>query len=154
MIDFPNKVITLVLVFLMLIVAPILWYYSRDDMISQRTVLNETEQFLDRVTDKAYITQSDIDDLYVGVNASGGTFDVKVKRYMPISVPNGDTTETKYVAVPYFDADTGKESQMTKGDIVKVTVKQVGVSPAQRMLWAFLRIDDNASDITLAATVD
>ena len=64
MTDFINKVITIVLVFIMLILAPLLISYMSTDMVTERLVLNEVSQFIDKVTDKGLITEYDINDLY------------------------------------------------------------------------------------------
>lgn len=70
--DFVNKIVTVVLTFIMLVIAPITWEYVRSEMITERLVLNEMVQFLDKVTDKGTITAEDLDDLYLGVNSTGG----------------------------------------------------------------------------------
>lgn len=155
MTDFPNKVVSILLVFVMLVIAPLLWNYSRDIMKMERAALNESELFLDKVTDKAIITDNDIDDFYIGLNATGGTYDVQVKRYISTSIPDdAGEVRTKYVSVPYKEKGTGKASLLNKGDIVKVEIKEVGSSPAKRMMWAILRIEDKKGDFSLAKAVD
>lgn len=154
MVDFPNKVVTIILVFLMLVLAPILWVYARDEMKSERLVLNEMSNFIDKTTDKALITQADIDDLYLGVNAAGGTFDVKVKRYIRMSTldENGEP-RTLYLSGDYIDKATNKPNPMNIGDVVKVTVDEVGMSPSKRLLWSILRVDSGESKFSLAGSV-
>ena len=39
--DFVNKIVTVVLTFIMLVIAPITWEYVRSEMITERLVLNE-----------------------------------------------------------------------------------------------------------------
>lgn len=154
MVDFPNKILTIILVFVMLVIAPITWMYTRDDMISDRLVLNEVAQFIDKTTDKALITQQDIDDLYIGINASGGTYDVKVKRYMPTPIPAGaGESRLLYSNVDYIDPVTGDALPMNKGDFVKVTVEEVGQSTAKRLLWTILKMDSGKTKITLTGSV-
>lgn len=146
MVDFPNKVVTIILVFVMMVLAPITWVYVRSEMVSQRLVLNEMANFIDKVTDKASITKQDLDDLYVGVNAAGGTYDVRVKRYIRTSVQDGSTTRTLYLA----DDSVGT---LNIGDVVKVTVVEVGTSPTKRLLWSLLRIDSGDGKFSLAGSV-
>lgn len=147
MTDFPNKIVTIILVFLLLIVSPVTWSFVRGDFKSERLVMNEMTQFLDKVTDKASITQADLDDLYFGVNATGGVYDVKVKRYVraPYRDDQGEN-RTVYVSTESFDF-------LNTGDIVKVTVEEVSMSPAKRLLWSILRVDEGRTKISLAASV-
>lgn len=137
----------------MLVIAPITWMYVRDDMITERLVLNEVAQFIDKTTDKATITQQDIDDLYIAVNASGGTYDVEVNRYVSTPTPSdvGDS-RMLYSNVDYLDVD-GKPLDLIKGDVIKVTAEEIGLSPAKKLLWTLLRVDSGSSKITLAGSV-
>lgn len=154
MIDFPNKVVTIVLVFLMLVVAPITWMYVRDDMTSERLVLNEVVQFIDKSTDTALITQQSMDDLYIGLNASGGTYDVEVKLYTPTPIPTGaGESRLLYSNIDYINKDTGEPVMMNKGDLVKVSVQEIGLSPAKKILWTLLRMDSAKTEITLSGSV-
>lgn len=145
--DFPNKIFTIVLVFLMLVVAPLLWVYVRGEMVAQRLVLNEVTQFLDKVTDKGFITQEDLDDLYYAINASGGTYDVRVRRYVRMSTQD-ENGETRTL---YLNAELN--GQMNQGDVVKVTVEELGTSPTKRLLWSILRVDEGKTKFSLAAAV-
>lgn len=147
MVEFPNKIFTILLVFLMLVVAPLTWQYVRSDMRAERLALNEVSQFIDRVTDKGSITQEDIDDLYLGVNATGGTYDVQVKRYIRQSIQTSTgETKTLYLSDDY-------KGDMNLGDVVKVTVEEIGISPAKRLLWSLLRVDEGQGSFTLAGSV-
>lgn len=147
MTDFPNKIFTIILTFIMLVVAPLLWVYVRGEMVAQRLVLNEVTQFLDKVTDKGFITKEDLDDLYFAVNASGGTYDVQVRRYVRMATQD-ENGETRTL---YLNADL--DGQMNQGDIVKVTVQELGTSPAKRLLWSILRVDEGKTKFSLAAAV-
>lgn len=151
--DFANKIVTVVLVFIMLVVSPTFWLYVRDDMISERLVLNEVAQFIDKATDKGEVTEQDIDDLYIGINAVGGTYDVKVTRYMPTPIPMGSgKSRIVYSNVEYTD-DAGEALQLNKGDLIKVSVSSVGLTPAKQMLWTVLRMDSSKGDFSLSGAV-
>ena len=76
----------------MLVVAPLLMSYMTSEMVTERVALNEVSQFIDRVTDKQMITKSDVDDLYIALGASGGIYNVEVKRYVVVSVPTKDAS--------------------------------------------------------------
>lgn len=117
------------------------------DMISQREALNEVTQFIDKVTDKAIITQADLDELYISLNATGGTYDVTVKRSIRLATQNDDGT-TKVIYMADDTVDT-----LNIGDVVKVHVEEVGVTPAKRLLWLLLKIDRGKFEFSLAGTV-
>lgn len=147
MLDFINKVVSITLVFIMMVLAPITISYMTTDMVAQREVLAEMSQFIDKVTDKATITQTDLDDLYLNLNATGGVYDATVKRYIRLATQNDDgSTKVIYMADDTVDG-------LNIGDVVKVEVKEVGVSSAKRLLWLLLGIDKGTFETTLAGTV-
>lgn len=152
MIDFPNKIVTIVLVFLMLVVSVITYSYVRGQMLSDRMVLNEAVAFIDKVKDKASITPEDLDDLYLGVNASGGTYDVSVQRLIRMATKDEDGTSRTVYLNDTKNLGEGTVN-MNVGERVKVTVKEVGVSPAKRLLWTLLRIDETRSEYSLVGAV-
>lgn len=145
--DFPNKIFTIILIFIMLVLAPLTWVYVREEMITDRIVLNEMAQFIDKVTDKASITQEDIDELYMAINASGGTYDVRVKRYIRMS------TQDEYGQPRTLYLSDDHIGNLNIGDVVKVTVEEVGKSPAKMLLWSLLKIDMGNSKFSLAGSV-
>lgn len=152
MVDFPARVFMVILTFVMLVIAPLLNVYIRAEMTAERVILNEIVQFIDKTTDKGTIVRNDLDELYVGVNAAGGVYDVKVKRYKKESVPTENPGETRviYLSQPLY---TDNGDVMALGEVVKVTVTEVGVSPTKRLLWSVLRMDSGGKPITLAGSV-
>ena len=63
--DFINKIITIILVFVMLVLAPILVSYKNDDMLARREILNDVELFIDKVQDTSSITNDDLNNISV-----------------------------------------------------------------------------------------
>ena len=117
MIDYINKVVSIFMIFVELVLAPLLINYVATEGINNRLVLNEVTQFIDKVTDKGSVTQYDIDDLYLGVNSCGGVFTVKVERYVRAAT---EDTMGK-IKTLYFSNDD--LSYLNVGDVVKVTVE-------------------------------
>jgi hypothetical protein len=163
--DFLNKVITLILIFVMLILAPLLLSYMSTDMSAERLVLNDVTQFIDKVTDRAAITEKDLNTLYLNVNSHGRAYEVTVKRYQvmeePIPSGSGDEiTETNLIYISMDDiealvngtSETGTIELNVK-DVVKVHVEEVAMSPGNRMLWTLLRVDKGRFEFSLAGTV-
>lgn len=146
--DFLNKVVTLILIFIMLVLAPMLISYMMTDMRAQRLVLNEVSMFIDKVTDKGTITQPDLDQLYLSVNSHGKTLDVTVKRFVRVASLDQTTGQVKTL---YFAADD--ISALNPGDIVQVTVREVGRSPLRSLTYSILKIDIGKFEFSLAGAV-
>jgi len=146
--DYVNRVVMVILIFVMLVVPPVLFSYVRAEMKAERIALNEVELFLDKVTDKGTITDQDLNDLYLGIAATGGIYDVKVSRLIRIST----LTEDGRIRTIYLD-ENYENTRMNMGDLVKVTVTEIGVSPAKRLLWHVLRIDEGKFEFSLVAAV-
>ena len=112
--DFINKVITIVLIFVLLVLAPLLISYMSTDMVTERLILNDVSQFIDKVTDKALITQYDLNDLYLAVNSHGGAYEVVVERYQLLEEPvPGSGTKLLYLKNDdTYDLMKGKEDEI------------------------------------------
>lgn len=153
MYDFPNKVITIVLIFVMLIIAPLMFAYANQAMVTQREALNQMQLFLNEVTDADVITQQDINSLYIGVNSSGGTFDVSVRRYIATPLPTTvGNSRLLYTNVPYIDS-SGNPITLNKGDLIKVTLTEIGVSPEQQLMYNILGLSPDTRPISLVEAV-
>ena len=155
--DFLNKVITIILIFVMLVLGPLLISYASTDMVAERLILNDVTQFIDKVTDKSLITAYDVNDLYMGVNSHGNSYDVTVERYQLIEEPLPDGS-TKLVYLKHddtYDLTIGEVDsvELNIKDVVKVTVKETSLSPGKRMFWNVLRIDKGSFEFSLAGTV-
>lgn len=158
MTDFLNKLVEVILVFILLVLAPITISYMTTEMVTQRTALNEVSQFIDRVTDKQMITKADVDDLYLALSATGGMYDITVKRYVPVSTPTieGGKTVVKSTYVSVDDIDNISDAQpvqLNVSDVVKVTVNEVVMSQGKKMLWAVLKLDSGKLNFSLAGSV-
>ena len=158
MTDFINKVITIVLIFVMLVLAPLLISYMSTDMVAERLILNDVTQFIDKVTDKGLLTNYDLNDLYLAVNSHGGAYEVKVERYQLLEepLPNGST---KLLYLKHDDVDNMMEGtvpdyiNLNVKDVVKVHVEEVSLSTGKRLLWSVLRVDKGKFEFSLAGTV-
>lgn len=147
--DFINKIVTIILIFVLLVLAPLLISYMGTDMVTERLVLNEVTQFIDRVTDKGEITNSDLNDVYLGVNSHGGIYDVRVERY--IRTATEDPLKVGTVKTVYYN--TENTGDLNVGDVVKVHIEEIGISNSKRLLWLLLRIDKGSFEFSLAGTV-
>ena len=145
--DYINKIVTLLLVFLMLVLGPLTFSYLSDEMTSKRLILNDVTTFLDKVTDQAVITDDDLNDFYLALNSHGMVLDATVTRYIA----------TPYVGVDgkaesgYFIVDDIKE--LNSGDIIKVSVEEIAISPGRRLMYYVLKVDTGKYRLDMAASV-
>ena len=173
--DFINKVITIVLIFVMLVLAPLLISYMSTDMTAERLILNDVTQFIDKVTDKYTITDYDLNDLYLAVNSHGGAYEVIVDRYQLYEEPAPESEGgTRILYIRQDDTEiladdenyTSDKTDITKTysefadsvnlntrDVVKVTVKEVALSSGKRLFWSIMRVDKGKLEFSLAGTV-
>ena len=157
--DFLNKVMTLVLIFIMLVIGPMLLSYSSTDMVAERLILNDVTQFIDKVTDKSIVTDYDINDLYLAVNSHGNSYNVEVARYQLLEEPLPDGS-TKLVYIRHDDMEKLVDGEDPDGmvelnikDVVKVTVTETNITPGKRLFWNILRVDKGTFNFSLAGTV-
>lgn len=147
--DFINKVVSIALAFVMLVLAPLQLSYKVDESIAKREILSEVSLFIDKAKDTLSITEEDLNKLYVACNSSGMAVDVKVKRLIRSDISKEGRIETVYYAVDDF-----KDLElMNAGDVVKVTVSEIGISTARRLTHTLLKIDDGKFEFSLARTV-
>ena len=157
MYDVLNKVFSIFLAFLALVLAPLTFSTLCSDMVTSREVLNDTSRFIDMVTDKGYVTQDDLDDFYLSINSHGGVYSAEVVHYQLIEEPMpGGTTKVLYVANSGIsDLEQGLVASVTLNtkDCVKVHVQAVAYTFGERLLYTVLRIDKGSQDFYLAGTV-
>ena len=169
MTDFINKIITLVLIFVMLVLAPLLISYMSTDMITERLVLIDVSQFIDKVTNKATVSEHDLNSLYLAVNSHGQAYDVTVYKYQVLEEPKptvGEVSTTKLIYVNMDELELlargevkDKDGQPTDfvelnpRDVIKVHVEEVSMSSGKRLFWNLLRVDKGLFEFSLAGTV-
>lgn len=147
--DFLNKTVSIIMVFVMLVLAPLLISYKSDEMLGKRMILNTVTSFIDQVKDTAKITEDDLDKLYLDCNSHGISVDVKVKRLIRTEITKNGIAQTSYFSVDSYDA----LQAINPGDVIQVQVKEVGVSPARRLTYNILKIDEGAFEFSLAGAV-
>ena len=147
--DFINKVITIALIFILLVMAPLLISYKTDEMIAKRQILNDVANFIDMVKDTGSLSQDNLDKLYIECNSYGIAVDVKVKRLIRTEIAKDGESKTVYYSVDKVE----ELESMNKGDIIKVTVEEIGISTARRLAYNILKLDEGKFEFSLAGTV-
>lgn len=153
--DFINKIVTIALIFILLVVSPLLISYKSDEMMAKRLILNDVDTFIEMVRDTGKITQIDLDNLYIQCNSHGLAVDVKVKRMVRAEVYkiNEITSEPEVITVYQLTDTVADLEAMNKGDVVKVTVEEIGVSTGRRLTYNILKMDEGKFEFSLAGTV-
>lgn len=151
MTDFISKVISIVIVFLMLIVGPMTISYSQSLMESKRQILNDTELFLDKITDKKSITDTDLNDFYMAINSHGMVLDATVKK-IRVAQTADQPNEVIYIGVS-SNPGVNEIDQLGTQEIVQVLVREVTQSKAKRMIYQVLKIDEGNYHLELAKMV-
>ena len=147
--DFINKVVTITLIFVMLVASPLLISYKTDEMMAKRQILNTVANFIDMVKDTGSLNQDNLDKLYIDCNSYGIAVDVKVKRLIRTEITKDGESKTVYYSV---DKVADLEA-MNKGDILKVTVEEIGISNSRRLAYNILKLDEGKFNFSLAGTV-
>lgn len=151
MVDTISKILSIVLIFLMLVLAPLLISYKIDDAVARREVLFEVTQFIDKVRDTQSVTDADLDQFYQNCNSHGLTVDVRVRRLVKTVVIDPHTEE---VTVEYMiNDDPAALYNFNKGDGVQVVVEEIGISPSRSFMYRVLGADSGPLKFTLAGIV-
>ncbi len=157
MVDTISKILSIVLIFLMLVLAPLLISYKIDDAVARREILFEVTQFIDKVRDTQSVTDTDLDQFYQNCNSHGLTVDVRVRRLVKTVVidpyPEIDS-HTEEVTVEYtINDDPAALYNFNKGDGVQVVVEEIGISPSRSFMYRVLGADSGPLKFTLAGIV-
>ena len=151
MVDTISKILSIVLIFLMLVLAPLLRSYKIDDAVARREVLFEVTQFIDKVRDTQSVTDADLDQFYQNCNSHGLTVDVRVRRLVKTVVIDSHTEE---VTVEYtIIDDPAALYNFNKGDGVQVVVEEISISPSRSFMYRVLGADSGPLKFTLAGIV-
>lgn len=147
MTDFINKIIMIVLIFILFACGGLLFTTTMADARAQLLIMNDVTLFLDKTTDKGAITESDLDILYIDVNSHGLTVDVDVERSVRTASKDADN-EIVIVYIPVDDLDV-----LNHTDAVKVTVKEIGTSPGRMLAYKLIGVDSGRFEFSLAGSV-
>lgn len=157
--DFISKVVNLCILFTM-ILAVMGMVFASQQAESQRLVLNEATEFLDKVSDKAYLTAGDMDELYMRMNSHGMLLDVEVERLMYAPMEKDDAVISNYTSVDSTETlgvekNGQKKSEIAfnKNDLVRIKVKEIGMPGTRRFIYKLIGIDTGAFEFALAAPV-
>ena len=156
MADTISKIIGIILAFVLLVFAPMTISRMTDDMAAKRCVLNEVEMFIDRITDKSSVSGYDVNDLLLGINLYGGTFDAEVTHYKKVAVSDGAGGANSIYIASDFNINTlgeGNKIELEQGDAIQVKVTGIGITKGQSLLQVFFHVIEKPFEFSLAGTV-
>lgn len=144
---FLSQLISLILIFFMLIVSPLINDYGIQEMENRTKILENTSEFLDKVTDKGSISDDDLNEFYLEIEAHGLVLNVEVSRFVKTATmgPTGEVNTT------YMAADD--MTVLNTHDIVQVKLTELSVTPYQKLLRMFLRLNRNNYELQMAKMV-
>jgi|UPI00051C0964 hypothetical protein len=144
---FLSRIISLILVFFMLILAPLVNSYCVTEMENRRQLLNEVTSFLDVVTDKKSITNDDLNKFYLKVSSYGMVLDVQINRLVKTATLEKDgVVNTTYIAADDI-------SLLNQRDVVQIKLVEKSESAYQKILSIFIGVDDENYSLTMAKMV-
>ena len=146
---FLSKCISIILVFFLLIIAPMINIYGQHEMQGRMEILNDVTAFLDRVTDKSEITQDDIDEFTLTVESHGLVLDVDIDRLVKTATLIDSSTEE--LDITYIAADD--ITKLSSGNVVKVSVKEISATRFKKLLNIFLKFNEPNFELTMSKMV-
>lgn len=130
-----NKIlgILLVLALLLLMLSNVM---VADQLQARRSIVAEVTNFVDEVSDSGTLTEKQVEDLYLACNSYGPVCNVTITRYTrqvnPLPNHPGDTYTTYAVANNIYN--------WNKGDLVKVSVDEVGYTSLSYFLYVTMKL--------------
>ncbi|RJX39144.1 hypothetical protein D3P09_16765 [Paenibacillus pinisoli] len=147
MTDIINKILGVVIAFTLLVGAPLVITALQKDLTMNRSVLNEMTNLIDKVSDNGRLSEQDLSEFYVNISSHGMAMDGTISRYMKVVNPDAaGGTVTSYMLVD-------DHKHWNTGDIIKVRVRAVDFSGAQRLQNYLLRLTPPKFDQTLAGMI-
>lgn len=147
--DIFGKLIGVVLAFVLLFLGPFTWVTLSNEMVARRTIMNEMQSFLDETIDSRQITDTQLEDLYLGISGLGPICDVEVERYVRTVDP--DPKKAGSIYITYVFSENNRE--FNQGDKVKIRVHSINYTGAEKLLRATVGLWLPPIDYTLAARV-
>ena len=151
--DFINKIVTIILIFVLLIIAPLVNVYTSEYSMSKREILNDTSSFIDQVIDEKTLSADNINKFYTQCNSHGLAVDVTIKRLIKAEIPDADQYNQNSEKTVYYSTNVTSDTVFNPKDIVKVEIQEVGVSTARRVIYNISRIDNGRFEFSLAGEV-
>lgn len=147
--DYINTIISIALAFVLTVGSVLVFSNAAEYNTAKVMILNETNNFLDKVTDAKEFSTEDIDDLSLAVNSYGVACNVNVKRLVPITqLTPLDDINVLYISQPLEDFN-----QLNASEVIKVSVEEIGISPLRNTIYKFSGIENRKIEFSVPAVV-
>lgn len=176
--DIINKILSLLVIFIICIICPLSYTYMSSEKQAEREVLNKAKYTLDKFVEKEVLTDTDLDTMYMELNEYGLTVDSKIIKYTltnsgeyvigdeataydeMIYETNGKTSGTYLSRYNCKDYDSLKRVASDKykyilesEDIVKIDVKGVVKTRGSRFIEKVTGVHSKNINFSLASIV-
>lgn len=149
MTDVFGKILGVVVAFVLLFIAPFMWVTLSNESAARRVIMNEMQGFLDETMDSRQVTDTQLEDFYLGISGLGPICDVDISRYVRTVDPDPKKPGSVYVTFVYSE-DNKKYNQ---GDKIKLRVHAISYTGAERMLRSTVGVWMPNIDYTFAVRV-
>lgn len=142
--NFINSVLTIILIGIAFICGPVLNYQTSQVSLARQQIVNETDTFLNGLSDKAYVTGQDLNKFYLDINKYGLKMNatIQVSLQAPSTDLEGKPISLNIVKYNDFDLmDNTDKRIFNKGDIIEIDLKEIGTSSWRKILYNLLRLD-------------
>lgn len=143
-----SKILGVILVFFMAL-SMVANAVVSEQLQARRSIVSEVTNFIDETTDTGGFDDARLADFYLGCNAYGPLVDVQITRYVKVVNPdpvNAGQTLTTYIVST--DITT-----WNKGDIIKVSVEEVGPTGFASFLYRMFHISLAPVEFSLSGRV-
>lgn len=155
--DFVSTMIKLGLIVLAFLILPFMNLSTQKVSEARQAIINNTNEYLDGLSDLGYITKDGLDDYYRKINSHGLSMNASIT--VSIRVPSTDIHGNPVTldVVKYNDLnllDASGKRLLNKGDIVYVRIDELGISPWRNMIYKFLNYDSGAFTYGMSDVVE
>lgn len=146
MTDFINKVITVILIVILLVIGPLNMQGMTDRTIQKIEALNQMSLFLDIVTDKGYIEAEDLDDLSRDMASTGLILNTSIELYRILATEE-NVVIAKITDVTYDRIlENGGRYTINQGYIVRLGVEEIADSTEANLWYRIISVKDTFNE--------
>lgn len=147
--DIPGKVISLLVAFVLIVIAPFVVTVTSNEMIDRRAAFMTMSQFVDGVIDSRTITDQELKEFNAELQSYGMTMDYTIEREIR-SVNPDPLNPGQYVRTYVPTDDTRKYNQ---GDHIILRVRSLGYSSSASLAHSIIGMFIEPFDETITARI-
>lgn len=145
-----GKVIGVIFAIIALFYISINNYVCLNEITSRRALVNETTNFINKVTDTGVCDEDMLEDFYLGCSSHGEIVDVTARRYESVVNPISSNTSGGTKVTYIINSDINEFNQ---GDVLQVEIKFASDTGMKVLLWKTLHLFNPRLDFFFAGMV-